>query len=72
MSPPRAGGKNHRIRYIGWAMYEISWQYEMKYASSRILHHRTIVRDTDKKGAERFAKKWGCPMPDDAPGGRQL
>ena len=62
MPPARAGGKRHRIRYIGGGDYELSWSYEHKYSGSRILWHRRISRITDKKGAEQFAKKWGCPM----------
>lgn len=64
MALARAGGKRHRIRRVG-AMYELSWQFEVKYAGSRLLFHRTMRRDTDRAGAERFAKKWGCPMPTD-------
>jgi len=63
MALARAGGKNHRIKRIMFDVYELSWSYEVKYGGSRILWHRTMRRDTDKKGAERFAKKWGCPMP---------
>lgn len=55
----RAGGKRHHIRRVFDDCYVLSWQYEHKYSGSRILYHRTIYRDTDRKGAERFAKKWG-------------
>lgn len=65
MSPlARAGGKRHRISYHGGGIYVLSWSYEHKYSGSRILHHRNVTRDTDRKGAERFAKKWGCAMPE--------
>lgn len=65
MSPaPRAGGRRHRIGYV-LGVYTISWSYEVKYG--RLLGHRSITRDTDRKGAERFSKKWGCPMPEVKP-----
>lgn len=57
----RAGGCRHHIRDLGWGSYRLSWQYEVKYG--RLLGHRTITRDTDRNGAERFAKRWGCYMP---------
>lgn len=66
MALVRAGGKRHRIRKVREDEYALSWQYEVKYNGSRILHHRLVERDTDRKGAEKFAKKWGCPMPEDA------
>lgn len=59
----RSGGKHHRIAHLGGGVYLISWRYEVKYAGSRLLFHRTLARETDKKGAERFAKKWGVAMP---------
>lgn len=64
MPPARAGGKHHRIQYHGGGIYVLSWQYEIKYTGSRLLFHRTMSRDTDRKGAERFAKKWGCELPE--------
>lgn len=63
MPAARSGGKRHHIERIYPDVYTISWQYEIKYSGSRQLFHKTMSRDTDKKGAERFAKKWGCPMP---------
>jgi hypothetical protein len=66
MPLPRSGGKRHHIRRIMFDVYVLSWQYEVKYSGSRLLFHRTMTRETDKKGAERFAKKWGCPMPEES------
>jgi hypothetical protein len=63
MPPARAGGRHHRIAYLGGNDYRLSWSYEVKYG--RLLSHRRMTRDTDRKGAERFAKKWGVPMPND-------
>lgn len=59
----RAGGRDHRIRRLGFDEYELSWRVEYKINGSRILHHRMMHRDTNRAGAERFAKKWGCPLP---------
>ena len=60
-----SGGSRHRIHYDGWGIYTLSWRYEVKYSGSRLLSHRSMSRTTDKKGAERFAKKWNIPMPPD-------
>ncbi len=63
MSPAaRAGGKRHKVAYVGGGLYDVSWQYEVKYAGSRILHHRSITRTVDLAGAMRFARKWKVPI----------
>ena len=59
----RSGGKRHRIRDLGGGIYRLSWEYEVKYPGSRLLFHRTMSRETDEKGARRFAKRWNVPMP---------
>jgi hypothetical protein len=65
MSPLAASGsRRHRINLDPWG-YSVSWAYEVKYAGSRILHHRHVVRDTDYAGAKRFSKKWKVPMPNE-------
>ena len=64
MALARSGGRKHRIRYIGGGYYDISWSYEVKYKGSRLLWYRSFTRTTDKRGAEKFAKKWGCKMPE--------
>ncbi len=60
MRPARAGGRGHRVAYIGYGTYRLSWRYEVKHG--RLLGHRTVTRDTDEKGAERFAKKWNVAI----------
>lgn len=67
MPMARGGSKNHRIARHGFDDYELSWQVEVKYASSRILHHRTMSRFTNRAGAEKFAKRWNVPMPESTP-----
>ena len=52
----------HRIREMG-GYYRLSWATDRYYAGSRLRHPRTTERDTDEKGAERFAKKWGISTP---------
>jgi len=56
-----SGGYDHHIRKIDRDFYEISWRYDNSYG--RIRYPRTMRRDTDRKGAERFAKKWGLKLP---------
>jgi hypothetical protein len=49
---------------IGADRYRIAWTYDAKYSGSRLRYPRTLSRDTDRDGAERFAHKWGltfCP-----------
>ena len=61
MALTRAGGYGHRIYRLGENDYRISWTYDTKYA--RLRYPRRVSRDTDRKGAERFAKRWNVEMP---------
>lgn len=63
MALVRSGGSHHYIKRIYPDIYEIGWAYEAKYTGARTRHHRWIRRDTNEKGARRFAKKWGLEMP---------
>lgn len=65
MPAARTGGSGHRILRLGGGDYEIAWSYEVKFTGSRLLFHRTMRRVTDRKGAERFAKRWGVRIPDE-------
>lgn len=56
----------HRVRKIAHDHYRLSWTVDFKYPSSRLRHSRGYVRDTDEKGAERFAKKWNVEIRDNA------
>ena len=58
------GSTRHKIQRFGPDDYQISWQVDYYYVSSRLRHPRGFRRWTDRKGAERFAKKWGISMPD--------
>ena len=53
----------HAIRRIGPGHYRLSWTHDRKVAGSRLRFQATIRRDTDRAGAERFAKKWGVTLP---------
>jgi hypothetical protein len=58
-------GYGHRIKYHSFmgGYYRLSWSFDTKVRGSRLRYPRTITRDTDREGAERFAKKWDIPMP---------
>lgn len=60
-------GYGHHIQRIGADHFRLSWCSDYKCGGSRIRHTRTITRDTDTKGAERFAKKWDVRMPEPKP-----
>jgi hypothetical protein len=57
-------GYSHRIHYIGFDHYRLSWSYDHYYRDSNLRHPRRVRRDTDLKGAERFAKKWDLTVPE--------
>lgn len=57
----KSGSYGHRIRRMGSDWYRISWTLDSKYG--RIRYPRGHHRDTDYKGAVRFAKKWKLALP---------
>lgn len=56
-------GYGHRIWRLYPGVYRLSWCWDQKYATSRLRFPRHLTRDTDRAGAERFARKWNVPMP---------
>lgn len=44
--------------------YEISWTVDYYYDGVRGRFPRRFRRDTNRAGAERFAKKWKLTMPE--------
>ena len=56
-----------RVREIGPDHYRLSWTVDFHYPTSRLRHSRGYTRDTDKKGAERFAKKHGVSIKEAKP-----
>ncbi len=59
----RRGSRQHTIFYFNG--YVIAWRQDRHYYQSNIIEPMTIRRETDRAGAERFAKKWGVPMPEE-------
>jgi len=60
----RSGSYGHRIRKEREDEYVVSWRYDMKYSGVRGRFPQTRSRDTNRKGAERFSKKWSIPLPE--------
>jgi len=58
-----AGSKEHHIRLLGGDDYRLLWTVDHYYTGVRQRFPRSCYRDTDRKGAARFAKKWHVPMP---------
>jgi hypothetical protein len=61
------GSYAHRIAYMGRGTYQMVWTVDRKVMGSRVRFPNVHRRDTDRAGAERFAKKWGVAMPEEAP-----
>jgi hypothetical protein len=53
----------HGMRWIGPDHYRLWWTFDTYRRGSRLRWPRTIKRDTNKKGAIRFSRKWGLTMP---------
>lgn len=49
----------HRVKQIAHDHWRVSWVVDFHYRDSRLRHPRIYSRDTDERGAKRFAKKWG-------------
>lgn len=60
-----SGSYGHSCRDIGDRCYAISWVVDKHYAGSRLRHPQRTERITNRVGAERFCKKWKCPMPEE-------
>jgi hypothetical protein len=54
---------DHKIKRERDDEFVLSWRVDFHYRDSRLRHPRWFSRDTNRKGAERFAKKWGVVMP---------
>lgn len=55
----------HRIRRLGIDWYELSWV--VYFNVGRLREPRTHRRQTDRRGALRFADKWEVEMPGEEP-----
>jgi len=54
---------DRHIERIAPGHYRLSWRVDFHYADSRLRYPRSFSRDTDQKGAERFARRWSVEMP---------
>ncbi len=66
MSRRSTTGYGHAIQYIAYDHFRLSWVSDRHYASSRLRFPTSFRRDTDARGARRFAKKWECALPKEA------
>lgn len=55
--------RGHRIRFIafGGGYYQLSWIVDRKYRGRRLRFPHGQTRDTDERGARRFARRWKIP-----------
>ena len=58
-----SGSTGHWIELLFSDCYRLHWTVDRYYTGSRLRFPTGCSRDSDLKGAERFAKKWGCAMP---------
>ena len=54
---------SHAIAWLGGDNYRISWSVTYKVAGKRYTDSYSQGRLTDRKGAQRFAKRHGLSMP---------
>ena len=52
------------IRYLGRNDYRLSWAVDYYYPTSPLRFPRRFYRNTDKRGAARFARKHNVAMPE--------
>jgi hypothetical protein len=59
--------RGHRVKFVpDWGgYYFLSWTVDRYYPGSRLRHPSSHTRETDRKGAERFAKKWKIEIEND-------
>jgi hypothetical protein len=55
----------HHIQKLGHDCYRLAWTQDRYYKDSRLRHPTRYTRDTDEKGARRFAKRWAIQMPEE-------
>ena len=53
----------HYIRHLGYDWYKIGWAVDYHYQTSRLRFPRRFERNTDERGAARFAKRHGLEVP---------
>ena len=61
MSRYNSSGYGHFCKCDKWSgmtFFTIGWYWDRYYSNSRQRFPQKMIRDTDKKGAIRFCKKW--------------
>jgi hypothetical protein len=59
-------GHSHFCEYHNFMgdYWRIGWSYDFHYKGKRFRSTRTLIRDTDEKGARKFCKKWNIDFPE--------
>ena len=60
-----SGSYGHRCFYLGHGEYELVWTVDRHYPEDRLRYPRRARRLTDRRGADRFCKRWRITMPTD-------
>ena len=55
----------HDAKQWGFDDFTISWIVDKHYSGSRLRFPQHQRRVTDRKGAERFCKRWEIEMPEE-------
>lgn len=59
----RNGSRRHHIEWLAPNAYSISWEIDKNAMGARLRFPMRRRSVTDRKGAERFASKWGLVVP---------
>lgn len=59
-----SGSYGHKIQNLGHGDYRLFWMVDRYYTGTRGRFPRRCQRDTDLKGAQRFAKRWKVKIPE--------
>ena len=67
MSRHNPSSRGHHVKFVpDWGVYYfLSWTFDHYYPGSRLRYPSIRTRQTDRKGAERFAKKWKIEIEND-------
>ncbi|KKN47417.1 hypothetical protein LCGC14_0663300 [marine sediment metagenome] len=62
-----SGSYGHSITRLGPGEFRLEWTIDRYVKDARTRFPTSQNRDTDLRGAKRFAKKWGCEVPGQEP-----
>ena len=65
MGRGNSGGYAHRIRRVRADVYLIAWSFDVVPKGRRFRLVKRGSQETNRAGAECFAKKWDIKMPED-------